>query len=196
MDDYATHEPYTPEEEARLLQVARAALEAATAGKPPVLPSLDTLPEALREPRACFVTLHTAEGELRGCTGTLVARQPLVQEVGQTAVQTAFHDPRFPPLTAQELLTTKIEISVLTPPVECHYHNPQEIPTLLRPHVDGVVLVIGSRRATFLPQVWERAPEAEAFLDLLCHKMGLPPQSWKGEGVQIFTYQTLTFGEN
>jgi AmmeMemoRadiSam system protein A len=189
------NEHYTPEEESRLLQIARHALEAMTAGESPPLPDLDALPEVLREARACFVTLRTVTGDLRGCTGTLVARQPLAHEVSQTTVQTAQRDPRFPPLTAMELPTTRIEISVLTVPVERHFRTPDEIPALLRPHLDGVILVIGGRRATFLPQVWDRAPDPESFLDLLCQKMGMPAQAWRRADVQLFTYQTVSFEE-
>ena len=186
---------YTPEEEAILLRIARRVLEEATAGKAPALPALDTLPESLRESRACFVTLHTATGQLRGCTGVLVARQPLAHEVSRTAVQTAFHDPRFPAVGAVELPDIVIEISVLTPSVELRFQTPGEIPQLLRPHVDGVIMTIGLRRATFLPQVWDRAPDPEDFLDLLCHKMGLLSQCWRQPGVQIYTYQTVIIEE-
>ncbi len=186
---------YTREEEAILLRIARETLERATAGEALPLPDLTTLPEALREPRACFVTLHTVTGELRGCTGTLVARQPLAHEVSHIARQTAFNDPRFPPLRADELPNIVIEISVLTPPVELAFDTPQSIPRLLRPYIDGVILVIGAHRATFLPQVWERASDPEEFLDLLCRKMGLPPGLWNQPDVQVFTYQTVVIEE-
>ncbi len=188
-------ENYTSEEQAILLEIVRTTLEAATAGRAASLPDLQTLPEALREPRACFVTLHTRDGELRGCTGTLAARQPLAYEVSSIAIQTAFHDPRFAPLRAEELPDVHIEISVLTPPVERPYTTPEEIPHLLRPHIDGVILAIGSRRATFLPQVWERAPEPEEFLDLLCHKMGLPARAWLLQGVKVYVYQAIIIQE-
>lgn len=188
-------EEYTPEEQAILLRIARETLEAAVRGNTPVLPDLTTLPEALREHRACFVTLHTQDGELRGCTGTLVARLPLAHEVSRVAIQTAFYDPRFPPVRAHELPFLTIEISVLTQPVDLAFEKPEDIPRLLRPNVDGVILSIGPHRATFLPQVWERAPDPEEFLDLLCHKMGLPPGSWKQPGVQVQTYRTVIIQE-
>jgi AmmeMemoRadiSam system protein A len=159
------------------------------------LPDLQTVPPVLREPRACFVTLHTRRGDLRGCTGTLVARQPLAHEVSQIAVQTAFYDPRFPPVQAHELSGLVIEVSILTPPVELRFERPEQIPRLLRPHVDGVVLTVGARRATFLPQVWERAPDPQEFLDLLCYKMGAPPGSWRHGDVHVDIYQTIIVEE-
>lgn len=188
-------ENYTPEEQTILLEIVRTTLEMATAGQAPPLPDLQTLPEALREPRACFVTLHTRDGELRGCTGTLTARRPLAHEVSYIAIQTAFHDPRFAPLRAEELPDIQVEISVLTPPVELPFKTPEELPHLLRPHVDGVILAIGERRATFLPQVWERAPDPEEFLDLLCHKMGLPARAWLLQGVKVYIYQAIVIQE-
>jgi len=186
---------YTPGDAHKLLRIARQALEVAVRGSDPRLPYLKALPAARREPRACFVTLHTTSGALRGCTGVLAARQPLAHEVSHTAVQTAFRDPRFPPLQAYELTDVVIEISILTPPVELQFLSPAEIPALLRPHVDGVILLLGGSRGTFLPQVWERTPEPVAFLDLLCWKIGLPPGAWKQDGVKIMTYQTIIFAE-
>jgi AMMECR1 domain-containing protein len=61
--------------------------------------------------------------------------------------------------------------------------------------VDGVVLKEGNRRATFLPQVWEKVPEPEKFLSMLCKKMGAPPDYWRGGTVEIFTYQVEEFHE-
>ena len=186
---------YTPEEEKCLLRIAREALAAAAMGHMPEPVDLDSVPPALRDRRACFVTIHTREGELRGCTGTLVARRPLAEEVRYTAVQTALQDPRFPPLRVAELEGLHVEISVLTPPVQRDFDSPDEIPTLLRPGVDGVILVIGGRRATFLPQVWERIPDPVEFLDLLCQKMGLFPGAWSQHDVQLYTYEAIVIEE-
>ncbi|MBN1964955.1 MAG: AmmeMemoRadiSam system protein A [Anaerolineae bacterium] len=186
---------YTPQEQAMLLRIAREALETATAGLPLSLPDLETLPPALRAERACFVTLHTTDGALRGCTGVLVARQPLAHEVARTAVQTAFNDPRFPALQHSELPRTLIELSLLTPPEPLPFTRSDDLLHLLRPHVDGVIMSIGARRATFLPQVWERVSEPEDFLALLCQKMGLPPGAWRRGGVQVFTYHTVVIEE-
>ncbi len=189
------HTSYTPEEQDRLLKLARQALVAVTAGRALELPDLADLPSALQAERACFVTLHTTGGELRGCTGTLLARQPLAYEVGHMTVQTALHDPRFRPVQPAEVPGLVIEISVLTPPEPLHFESPAALPRLLRPFVDGVILLIGGRRATFLPQVWEKAPEPVMFLDLLCHKLGAPAGAWRQPGVQVFTYRTIVIEE-
>lgn len=192
----SSQKTYTPQEATLLLQIARQALvEATTRGQAEPLDSA-ALPPALLEQRACFVTLHTLpRGDLRGCTGTLAARQPLAEEVRHTAVQTAFYDPRFPRLRAEEVPGLHIEISILTPPQPRDIPSPGDLPRLIRPHLDGVILSIGGRRATFLPQVWERVPDPVEFLNLLCQKMQLPPFAWKQDDVQLHTYQTIIIEE-
>ncbi len=186
---------YTLQEKQMLLRLAREAISAAVSGGGLSLPVLETLPEALQAPRACFVTLHTRDGMLRGCTGVLVARQPLAHEVCQTAVQTALYDPRFPAVRPHEMADIEIELSLLTPPVELPFESPEELLRLLRPNQDGVILMIGPNRATFLPQVWERAPEPETFLDLLCRKMGQPGGAWRQPGVRVYIYETVIIQE-
>jgi AmmeMemoRadiSam system protein A len=167
-------------------------LEAAASGKP--RPSLGILSPRLREERACFVTFHI-NGELRGCTGTLAARRSLAEEVAVTTVQTAFHDPRFPPVTPVEVSRIAIELSILTPSTPLKFANPDELLRLLRPDIDGVTLRIGAYRSTFLPQVWERVPDPAEFLTMLSRKMGLPGDAWRRPGVEVETYQTVTIEE-
>jgi AmmeMemoRadiSam system protein A len=188
-------EQYTLQERELLLSIARQSITQVADGDPLTLPDLSALPPVLSEERACFVTLHRDTGALRGCTGTLVARQPLAHEVARMAVQTAFHDPRFSPVLAVELPSLVIEISILTPSAPLAFETPAQIPDLLRPHIDGVLMVIGLHRATFLPQVWDRAPDPRDFLDLLCRKMGLPPGAWQDADVEIATYQTIIIEE-
>ncbi len=187
--------PLSPEERRILLRLARQAIEAAVGGQP--LPPLDlaSLPQALREPGASFVTL-TIDGALRGCIGALEAYQPLAEDVREHAVAAALNDYRFPPLTPEELPRVHIEISRLTPPRPLRYENPADLPGLLRPGVDGVVLRQGLRRATFLPQVWEKIPDARRFLSQLCLKMGAPPDAWQRQPLEIFTYQVEEFSES
>jgi len=186
--------PLPPEERRILLRLARQALEAAVGGHP--LPPLDlaSLPKALREPGASFVTL-TIDEALRGCIGALEAYQPLAEDVREHAVAAALNDYRFPPLTPAELPRVHIEISRLTPLRPLHYETPENLPGLLRPGVDGVVLRLGFRRATFLPQVWEKIPNAERFLSQLCLKMGAPPDAWRRQPLEVFTYQVEEFSE-
>lgn len=153
---------------------------------------MDTLPAALQEHGASFVTL-TKSGQLRGCIGTLEAYQPLAQDVQQRAVQAAVEDPRFNPVTPAELPSLEIEISRLTQPEPLLYENPTDLLHLLRPSVDGVILADGYRRATFLPQVWEQLPDAEEFLSHLCLKMGARANLWQTKLLDVQIYQVQEF---
>jgi len=189
-------EQYSPEEQAMLLEIARAAVQAAAAGREPAPLDLDRLPPALTRPRACFVTLYTADGDLRGCTGTLTAHRPLAVEVSAMAVQTALYDPRFMPVQSDEVPDLQIEISILTPARPLAFDRPEDIPRLLRPGVDGVVLMVGGRRATFLPQVWEKVADPYHFLDMLCQKMGLPAGAWRRPDVEVYLYETVVVKED
>ncbi len=184
----------TPHEREILLKLARRALELGVRGQP--LPPLapEVLTDTLRAPGASFVTL-TKGGQLRGCIGTLMAYRPLVEDVRQHAIAAALDDYRFPPVSEVELPEIQIEISRLTPPRPLDYQTPEQLLAQLRPGVDGVVLRSGLRRATFLPQVWEKLSRPEDFLSQLCLKMGAPPDLWRREPLQVEIYQVEEFHE-
>lgn len=148
----------------------------------------DELPsKKLAEKGASFVTL-TIEGELRGCIGTLEAERELYSDVISNAVLAAFNDPRFLPLTRSEFEETRIEISVLSKPVES---SVQDI--VQKKH--GVIISFHGRRATFLPQVWEELQEKEEFFSHLCSKAGLPQDAWKEKGFRLWAYGVQAFKE-
>lgn len=185
----------TDEEKIQLLRLARRSIELAVKGKPLPALNLEDYSPRLRAQGASFVTL-TKNGELRGCIGTLEPHQPLVQDVCEHAVAAALEDFRFPPLEAHELAEVKIEISCLTVPKEFCYESPAELVKGLRPGIDGVVIRDGLRRATFLPQVWEKLPQPEEFLDHLCLKMGAPASLWRRKPLTVLTYQVEEFSED
>jgi AmmeMemoRadiSam system protein A len=188
--------PYSLQEQEVLLMLARQSVEAAAAGQGLGDVQLADFPESLQEKRACFVTLtYQQTGDLRGCTGTLSARLPLVSEVMTTAYQTALNDPRFPSIRANEVAYLHVEISVLTPLVRLEYDSPEDLLARLRPLVDGVTLRIGMHQATFLPQVWERVPDPVRFLTMLSEKMGLAGQSWRLPDIHVYTYQVHVIEE-
>lgn len=184
----------TLEERASLLKLARQALEQGTQGMPLEPLDLDGLPPSLRQPGVTFVTL-TIGGELRGCVGGLEAYQPLAEDVREHAVAAARQDYRFPPVTSQEVPLIRIEISRLTPPKPLEYLDADDLITRLRPGVDGVILRDGPHRATFLPQVWEKIPDPERFLDYLCQKMGAAEGLWRFKKMKVYTYQVEEFHE-
>jgi len=149
----------------------------------------------LKKQGAAFVTLNRkADGTLRGCIGSIVAHQPLFDDIVNNAKSAAFADPRFKPLRVDEFNEIKIEISLLTPPQPLVYESIESLKEKVRPGVDGVILKEGNYQATFLPQVWEQLPSFELFFTHLCQKAGLPQGCLKSHP-QIFLYQVEEYAE-
>ena len=148
---------------------------------------------ALALPGATFVTL-TQNGGLRGCIGSLEAHRPLDQDVRANAVAAAFRDPRFAPLTLAELPRTRVEVSLLSTPQPMTFSSEADALGQLRPNVDGVILIAGPRRSTFLPQVWEQLPDPRLFMAHLKQKAGLPADWWSAE-VQLQRYEVQKWKE-
>ncbi|MCJ7432775.1 MAG: AmmeMemoRadiSam system protein A [Anaerolineales bacterium] len=184
----------TSEEKQTLLRIARQSLESAVKGERS--PKLDAalLTPRLKEQGASFVTL-TVRGELRGCIGALEPYQPLADDVREHAIAAALQDPRFPPVAPNGLSGISIEISRLSVPYPLEYSTAEDLIQKLRPHIDGVILRDGMRRATFLPQVWEKIPTPAKFLDNLCYKMGAAPDTWKRKHLEALVYQVDEFHE-
>ena len=170
-----------------LLALAREVIQAGTQhrqykGQRPENPELS-------DPAAVFVTLHK-QGRLRGCIGTIQARTPLYDAVVEYAELAAFDDPRFQPVTEDELKEIDIEISVLSPMRKIS--SPSEI----IPRKHGVVVRKGRRSGLFLPQVWEQLPDKEQFMGYLCaEKAGLPFDAWKDNDVELLVFTVHAFEE-
>jgi uncharacterized protein len=182
------------DEKKTLLTLAREALTQGVNKLPLDILDLSKYSDHLRQEGASFVTL-TEGGELRGCIGALEPYQPLAEDVREHAVAAALEDYRFPQVRPQELSYIQIEISCLTFPQALEYKHPDELMTRLRPNVDGLILKDGFRRATFLPQVWEKLPDPEMFLSHLCQKMGAPADLWRRRVLQALVYQVEEFHE-
>lgn len=186
---------YSAAERRWLLELARATVrEAVTAGRVPTVDAA-RVPSKLATPAGCFVTL-TKHGQLRGCIGNIVAHGPLWQAVQANAVNAALRDGRFAPVTSQELAEIEIEISVLTTPQPLAFQSPAELLAKLVPHRDGVVLQIGDRQATYLPQVWEQLPDKEVFLNSLSEKAGCAADAWRQPGGRVAIYHVEAFKES
>lgn len=179
---------YTAEEKKLLLKLARDEINYNLTGEnPPLLVDLD---EKLMQVRSCFVTLHTASGALRGCIGNIEPYQPLAENIIHNAKNSAFGDPRFPPVSADEVDSLVIEISILT--------VPEPVPSykdfVVGKH--GIILSKGGRSAVFLPQVApEQGWDAETTLTHLAMKAGLFPEAWKDEDCQFRTFEAIYFSE-
>jgi AmmeMemoRadiSam system protein A len=184
----------SPDDREQLLRLARLALEEGLRRGQLSHLDLAALPPQLRQDGVAFVTL-TVGGQLRGCIGGLEAVQPLAEDVRQHALAAGTCDYRFPPVQPEELPEILIEISRLTSPQSLEYECPEDLLAALHPGVDGVVLVDGYRRATFLPQVWEKIPEPDRFLSLLCQKLGASPNLWQQKKLTVLIYRVEEFHE-
>ncbi|MEH6628319.1 MAG: AmmeMemoRadiSam system protein A [Motiliproteus sp.] len=147
----------------------------------------------LQVPGACFVTL-TIAGQLRGCIGTLEARDPLVEAVAYYAYSAAFSDSRFSPLRADEFERIEIEISVLSPMKTLAVSNQQQLLEALVPHVHGLWIEDGNKKATFLPQVWDNLPSPQSFVEQLKLKAGMSAGHWS-DSFKCYIYTVIFFEE-
>ena len=159
----------------------------------PVPVDLDGLPVDLIQPAATFTTLRLDE-KLRGCCGTLEAAHPLAMDVARSAFQAAFRDQRFQPLARDEFGRIRLEVSVLSPLEVIAVTDEADLLNRLAPGTDGLVIVEGARRATFLPKVWESLPDPSQFLAALKTKCGLPEDYWS-ERLEFFRYRTSLYAE-
>lgn len=180
-----------PADRRRLIDAARESIARGLGRSEP-----DPLPtgpwdESLCLPRATFTTL-TLVGELRGCRGTIEPRRPLVEDVWANAWSSAYDDPRFPPVTADEISQLAIAISVLSPLETIPARSEAELIDALEPGVDGLLLSHGTARATFLPAVWQQLPDPRDFVVQLKHKAGWSGSFWSAD-LKAFRYRTETF---
>jgi AmmeMemoRadiSam system protein A len=147
---------------------------------------LSDYPE-LAQKGAVFVTLNLYGG-LRGCIGSLMAHRPLIDDLIGNARSAAFKDPRFLPLSLTEFDEVEIEVSLLSEPKLLEYSSTADLKTKVQIGIDGVVLTLNGRKATFLPQVWDDLPSFELFFSHLCQKAGLQSDCLE-EHPQIELYQ-------
>jgi AmmeMemoRadiSam system protein A len=175
-----------------LLVMARNAIGGRFGIAAQAIPTVDD-PAALNAAGATFVTL-TRNGRLRGCIGSLQAHRPLGRDVAENALAAAFLDRRFSPLTVDELPLTRVEVSLLSPATPLPARSEAEALSRLHPGIDGVILICGRQRSTFLPQVWEQLPEAPQFLAQLKLKAGLPADFWSDQ-VRLERYSVEKWSE-
>lgn len=157
------------------------------------------VPEKLLQPCGVFVTINSIENgekELRGCIGYPYPTDPLVEAVIQSAISAATQDPRFNPLTKDELDKVVFEVSVLTPPQVLEVKRPQDYPSKIRIGEDGLIIEKGMFKGLLLPQVpvewnWDQ----EEFLCQCCIKAGLPPDNWLLPSTRIQKFQAIIFEE-
>ncbi len=183
----------TTDEGHYLISLARKTIENRLDQKEPPVSGTNISPK-FYEKRGTFVTL-TMEGQLRGCIGHILPQEFLIEGIRTNAVNAAFRDPRFAPLSKAEWERVKVEISILTEPKTLSYSDVHALISELRPGIDGVIIKKGYSQAVFLPQVWEQLPRKEEFLAHLCLKAGLDADEWQKGDLEVFTYQVQAFEE-
>ena len=145
----------------------------------------------LDEPGRVFVSWHLGP-RLVGCIGSLEPRLALEAAVAHFAVQSGQHDPRTPGATVDELPRLQCEVSVLSPATEIDAVGLEAIAAAIQPGRDGVVLRDGTRKALYLPVVWEKLADEATFLESLCRKAGIDPQQ-DGANVRAAVFTSETF---
>lgn len=175
----------TEDEKERLRQIAWTVVEHRVLDKP--LPKFEVTSKRLKENRGAFVTLNK-KGQLRGCIGNTRGNQPLFETVAEMAEAAALSDPRFAPLSVEELKDIDIEISALTPLRKIE--DVQEIEV----GVHGIYIEKGFFSGLLLPQVateygWDRT----TFLEHTCYKAGLPRNAWKEKDTNIYIFSADIF---
>ncbi len=188
MDSQTSEQELNKIQQKRLLEIAKQSVE--TYVKTKKIPEFKEEDPALNRPLGAFVTLKK-DGELRGCIGVFTGDvdEPLYKVVSQMAISAAVNDPRFMPVTKDELNELEYEISVLSPLKKVDSYKDVEICK------HGVRIKRGSRSGVFLPQVatendWDR----DTFLSILCtQKAGLPADCWKDSDTEIYIFTAQVF---
>ncbi len=176
----------TESEKQFLLKIARDSVQLYLLGQEPRVPHI--APGVLTEPHGLFVSIHK-NGQLRGCIGNVEPTEPLFRSAAQCAIAASVNDPRFLPLTPDELLEAEFEISVLS--------GMQQVQNVSEIEVGkhGLLISKSRSRGLLLPQVaatygWDR----ERFLDETCKKAGLRAGDWR-EGAIIHRFSASIFCE-
>jgi len=175
----------TDDEKKQLHQIVRTVIECKA--RKQQIPQFPAPTEKLTEKRGAFVTLYK-KGMLRGCIGSLDAKAPLHRVVEEMAEAAAFRDPRFRPLTEEELPFLEQEISVLTPFERVR--DPEEIQVGRH----GIIIRKGFQSGLLLPQVaTERNWDRTTFLRETCRKAGLPKEAWQDPDTEIYVFSADVF---
>ncbi len=142
-----------------------------------------------------FVTLNNPIG-LRGCVGFALPDKKLYNALVDAAISAATEDPRFPPVTTEELEQITFEVTVLTPPEVIHVSDTVEYPSRIKVGRDGLIVKHGFNSGLLLPQVpVEYSWTEEEFLGYTCEKAGLPRDCWQDKETQVQKFEGIVFKE-
>ena len=185
-------EGLTEDEGRCAVRLARCALEMHIEGKNCILP--EEIPAIFNEKRGVFVTL-TIHGSLRGCIGFPYPVMPLGDAIQKAAVSAAVEDPRFPPVSRDELEELHLEVTVLTLPVQLGC-LPEDRPSAVEVGRHGLIVSGFGTGGLLLPQVaTEWSWDARTFLEHTCQKAGLPRECWMRPDIDVMTFEGQIFSE-
>ncbi len=142
---------------------------------------------ALNQSVASFITIYLGD-ELRGSMGSIIPQKTLLEDIIYNAKAAAFEDRRFPPLKISEYLQSTLELSLLTPPQEVVYTDIDDLRQKITQGKDGLILSLGDKQASFLPQAWRQIHDFDEFLTHLLHEAGLSLEDMKRHP-QLFNFQ-------
>lgn len=167
-----------------LKTIARETLTARLEHRSPVYPKHS---RTLEKRYGIFVTIKV-HGQLRGCIGRMSSNQPLIETVKDMALAAGFEDPRFPPLSHNELPLLDIEITILGP------LEPLSSPDNFTLGIHGLFIASHGRSGVLLPQVaveygWNKTE----FLQHVCLKAGLQPEIWKSPDTNLYRFEGIVF---
>ena len=152
-----------------------------------------------QEKKGVFVTLKKhfdSDNDLRGCIGFINPDIPLAESLIEATLSAAFSDPRFEPLTFQELDKVIFEVSVLTPPKILKVSSPKSYVSKIKIGLDGLIISWKHGDGLLLPQVpIEQGWSVEEYLANACMKAGAKPDIWLQTDTKIFTFQVEIFSE-
>ena len=175
------------DEEKRMLKdIALTSIKDSLDGKRIAQPILNSKFSILNSRCGAFVSLHK-HGRLRGCIGHFGEDVPLHEIVAEMARAAAFEDPRFMPVTRDELDDIDIEISVLTPMRRIESLDEFQL------HKHGIYIKKGYRSGTFLPQVADEVNwTKEEFVGHCAQdKAGIGWDGWKD--AELYVYEAIVF---
>lgn len=149
------------------------------------------------ENKGVFISIYKIDNSkkvLRGCMGRPYPDKPLIKNLIEAAIDSTM-DPRFLPLSEDELKDIMIEVSILTKPEEIKVNDPKEYLNLIEQGKDGLIIERNGRAALFLPQVWEYFSSKIEFLSNLCLKAGLSSNDWLKKDCKIYKFNAEVISE-
>ena len=184
-----------------LVKLARNTIETYLEKNFKILPP-ENAPKDLLDESGVFVTLHRIdkgyEPMLRGCIGRVISKgSTLLKSTIDSAIDSAIHDPRFPPVKTSEMNQITVEVTILTVPEKLTVNDPKDYFNLIKIGQHGLIVEKGMyNRGLLLPQVpVEQKWDIKEYLDHVCMKAGLPINSWKDLNTKILSFEGFIFSE-